>query len=667
MKKKSIGRAIARWLLCAAAILITAQAVQAQYGLRRTTDIDSVNTGQKDWFDCANWNNAVPDAYTVAAIDDSVKIRKNGTHVARTAALIIDPADGHLTIEAGAKLEITQDTTTPASTRRFDEFSYVMTHNAHTNKDDNAVYAQQMHSVSSQLSSGVRGLMLDIHRWDNPFGDDDLYLCHGDESLEVAGVDLGKICGLPFLNPNNLAPGAPEATLAIFVPAAITCLIGVVTVNPLLLPSCVAAAATYGAYTIADQTERRKFEDTLDEIKAFLDANPSQIVTVVIEDVGDTSADLIWGDLGDAGLQSYVYDPKVDAPDGTTGCWGTPAYMASIGKRLIVTQQSGTEGHTGKVLSQSDFTVENGYNIGVGPSNYDPTCTARSAGFGPLSDRSRKIFIMNHFGEIVLPQAMRFGWDDESATLDMAGFTFSLGTPPDFTDSGLRFEVAPWDPADYQDNSFDSPNYGPKIQSRAFGPAGECWVDAKRYPTFLATDYFEYPSTGPAGVVSAMNANWDPGALAGDGYNAPVDLCFGDPESCTVDNSAYTSPAASIVASLPSTAKNRGSDEQAGSAPALAKRTIQQSTLPADFLLDTNHPNPFSEQTAITYGLPEDAHVRIQIYDIMGRLIKEVVNEWKTAGYHRTLIRGEELTPGTYFYRLEAGSYGETRKMLRLR
>ena len=57
----------------------------------------------------------------VAAIDDSVTIEKNGTFKAKAAALVIDPEDGVLTIEKDAKLEISNETSTPSSTRRYDE------------------------------------------------------------------------------------------------------------------------------------------------------------------------------------------------------------------------------------------------------------------------------------------------------------------------------------------------------------------------------------------------------------------------------------------------------------------------------------------------------------------------------------------------------------------
>tara|TARA_A100001037_G_scaffold304763_1_gene342644 strand:- start:1138 stop:4539 length:3402 start_codon:yes stop_codon:yes gene_type:complete len=93
------------------------------------------------------------------------------------------------------------------------------------------------------------------------------------------------------------------------------------------------------------------------------------------------------------------------------------------------------------------------------------------------------------------------------------------------------------------------------------------------------------------------------------------------------------------------------------------------ATVPNEFALYPNFPNPFNPATMITYDLPKDIDVRIEIYDIMGRNINTLVNQNMSAGRHfipwnATDILGNQVSGGIYLYRLQAGENVLTRKMI---
>jgi len=94
--------------------------------------------------------------------------------------------------------------------------------------------------------------------------------------------------------------------------------------------------------------------------------------------------------------------------------------------------------------------------------------------------------------------------------------------------------------------------------------------------------------------------------------------------------------------------------------------------LPEDFALDQNYPNPFNPTTDIRYALPEDNRVRLAVYDLLGRKVTTLVNEYKPAGRYTvtwdgTNQYGLQMSTGVYFYRIEAGEYSEVRKMVFLK
>ncbi len=93
---------------------------------------------------------------------------------------------------------------------------------------------------------------------------------------------------------------------------------------------------------------------------------------------------------------------------------------------------------------------------------------------------------------------------------------------------------------------------------------------------------------------------------------------------------------------------------------------ISQS-IPERFILDQNYPNPFNPSTTIKFSIPQASFVTLKIYDILGREVTSLVNEEKTAGSYQIQFYAETLASGIYFYKIEAGSYTQTKKMMLLR
>jgi photosystem II stability/assembly factor-like uncharacterized protein len=91
------------------------------------------------------------------------------------------------------------------------------------------------------------------------------------------------------------------------------------------------------------------------------------------------------------------------------------------------------------------------------------------------------------------------------------------------------------------------------------------------------------------------------------------------------------------------------------------------AALPVAFSLSQNYPNPFNPTTTIRYQVPGISDVKLTVYDILGREVSVLVNERQTPGTYQVKFDGSNLASGVYLYRLMAGSFVQTRKLLLLR
>lgn len=93
----------------------------------------------------------------------------------------------------------------------------------------------------------------------------------------------------------------------------------------------------------------------------------------------------------------------------------------------------------------------------------------------------------------------------------------------------------------------------------------------------------------------------------------------------------------------------------------------QNFNQPGDFNLYQNYPNPFNPATTIEFYIPNAGVVNLSIYNILGEQVKTLINEERPAGKHSIQFSANNLSGGIYFYKLQAGSFEETKKMILLK
>ncbi|MCX6141885.1 MAG: choice-of-anchor D domain-containing protein [Ignavibacteriales bacterium] len=94
---------------------------------------------------------------------------------------------------------------------------------------------------------------------------------------------------------------------------------------------------------------------------------------------------------------------------------------------------------------------------------------------------------------------------------------------------------------------------------------------------------------------------------------------------------------------------------------------IAQEGIPSEFRLQQNYPNPFNPSTSISYSLPKASIVSLRIFNALGQEVVLLVSERKEAGYYQATWNASNAPSGIYFYRLRAGEFVETNKMILLR
>ncbi len=93
----------------------------------------------------------------------------------------------------------------------------------------------------------------------------------------------------------------------------------------------------------------------------------------------------------------------------------------------------------------------------------------------------------------------------------------------------------------------------------------------------------------------------------------------------------------------------------------------EHGDVPIEYALQQNYPNPFNPSTTIRYGLPNRSHVTLTVFNTLGQQTAILQNGEQEAGYHEVQFDGKNLSSGVYFYRIQAGDFMATRRLLLLR
>ncbi|MCH8325347.1 MAG: T9SS type A sorting domain-containing protein [Bacteroidetes bacterium] len=91
------------------------------------------------------------------------------------------------------------------------------------------------------------------------------------------------------------------------------------------------------------------------------------------------------------------------------------------------------------------------------------------------------------------------------------------------------------------------------------------------------------------------------------------------------------------------------------------------NSIPNNFVLSQNYPNPFNPSTNINFSVPLSSFVSVKVYDVLGKEVASLVNEELKAGSYKFNFNAKGLTSGVYFYRVTAGNFTQTKKMILLR
>jgi hypothetical protein len=93
----------------------------------------------------------------------------------------------------------------------------------------------------------------------------------------------------------------------------------------------------------------------------------------------------------------------------------------------------------------------------------------------------------------------------------------------------------------------------------------------------------------------------------------------------------------------------------------------EEGEIPKEYALSQNYPNPFNPTTTIESALPHTSHVSLKVYNLLGQEVLTLVDEEKSAGVYRVQFNAMELASGLYVYRMRAGEYVATKKLMVLK
>jgi hypothetical protein len=196
---------------------------------------------------------------------------------------------------------------------------------------------------------------------------------------------------------------------------------------------------------------------------------------------------------------------------------------------------------------------------------------------------------------------------------------------------------------------------GNKISSTSDG--GSTWTPISPIPTGLSLFYVEYVNGTPGSYVITSNSN----------TGGPVPAVPGSAYSN--DNGANWNyinnlPYGPVSFSSPNNGWCAGLNDSVYKWVGFPTEVNENSFTADDFRLDQNYPNPFNPSTTIHFLVQSSEFVTLKVFDVLGNEVATLVNEEKPAGSYEVNFKASNLSSGVYLYKLQAGSFIETKKML---
>lgn len=93
----------------------------------------------------------------------------------------------------------------------------------------------------------------------------------------------------------------------------------------------------------------------------------------------------------------------------------------------------------------------------------------------------------------------------------------------------------------------------------------------------------------------------------------------------------------------------------------------ENSSIPTDYKLEQNYPNPFNPSTTIKFSLPKTSDVKLQVIDVLGKVVETLVDEEVKAGNYKINFDASRLSSGVYYYTIKTNSFKESKRMILLK
>ena len=242
---------------------------------------------------------------------------------------------------------------------------------------------------------------------------------------------------------------------------------------------------------------------------------------------------------------------------------------------------------------------------------------------------------------------IRFTINDNSQT---SGMTFRSASAPQnpmnvnkCTGSGVTYQTMPLNGGTW--NSLDVPL---PVELSSFTALVNQNVVNLKWQTATEVNNYGFEIQRKVGSIESGVGSWEKvGFVKGNGNsNSPKDYNFTDKNLTGGPKFSYR------LKQLDNDGTFTYSDK------------VEVEVTPKQFTLYQNYPNPFNPSTNIKFDLPEAVKVKINIYNILGENVATLLNETMEAGFHQITFNGSALSSGTYIYRIEAGNFVQTKKML---